>query len=99
MTFSSAAPRDAASFRSQQSIISKLPGLRKASLWLLILSFIPLTAPLAAIIGVPWYVSNREAIGQLTAVTSALCKLAIGVAVMQTSLFVVIGILYSAIGP
>lgn len=93
--FSSATPQEAEAYSVQQRIKAKMPAVRTASIWLLIFSLVPCTAPLAAIIGLIWYNSNRQTIRALPALNAALCKIAVGVALAQTGLLILCGILAS----
>jgi hypothetical protein len=96
--FSSAAPLGAGAFAAQQDTKARMPGVRTASIWLLVFSFIPCTAPLAAIIGAVWYAQNRQVIRAMPALHSAMCKIAVGVAFVQTGLLLLCGILASIAG-
>jgi len=91
--FSSATPQEAEAYSAQQRVKAKMPSVRIASIWLLIFSLVPCTAPLAAIIGLIWYINNRQIIRALPALNAALCKIAVGVAVAQTGLLILCGIL------
>ena len=93
--FSSATPQEAEGYSVQQRIKAKMPAVRTASIWLLIFSLIPCTAPAAAIIGLIWYIRNRQTIRVLPALNAALCKIAVGVALAQTGLLILCGILAS----
>ncbi len=92
-TFSSAAPQGRQAFREKQRTKSELPGIRKISIWLLVFSIIPCTAPIAAVVGLLWYLANRKAIRSLPALNAGLCKIAVGVAWIQVVLFVLFGVL------
>ncbi|MBI5722501.1 MAG: hypothetical protein HZA50_00975 [Planctomycetes bacterium] len=94
-TFQSAQPEDAAGFRARAAVERNLPGVRRSTVWLLVLSILPCTAPPAAIFGAVWYFCRRKEIQQLPALHCALCKLAIGVAIGQSVLGLIVAILYS----
>jgi len=96
--FASATPQGAGTYSDQQRIRAKMPGVRTASIWLLVFSLIPCTAPLAAIVGPIWYLSNRDTIRKLPALNAALCKIAVAVALAQTGLLFVCGVLASTAG-
>jgi len=96
-TFSSATPQGSASFVSQQRTEAKIPTVQKISIWLLIFSVVPCTAPVAAVVGVFWYLANRETIRALPAINSAMCKIAVGVALLQTAMMIGFGLLNTII--
>jgi len=96
--FSSAAPLGSRTYSRQQQTKSNLPAVRTASIWLLIFSLIPCTAPLAAVIGPFWYFNNRETVRALPALNAALCKIAVAVALAQTALLIVCGLLAGMAG-
>lgn len=89
-TFAEATPQGAMAYRQQQGLKAALPGIRKTSLVWLVLAFIPCTSPVAAVGGSIWYLANRPAIGRLPPLHAALCKIAIGVAWLQTALLAAI---------
>ena len=93
--FSSATPQGVTAYSDQQKIKAKIPADRTASIWLLVFSLVPCTAPLAAIVGLIWYIGNHQPIRALPPLNVALCKIAVGVALAQTGLLIVCGILAS----
>lgn len=97
-TFSSAAPEDSARYRRRTAVEMNLPRIRKAGIWLLVFSVISCTAPVAAIIGIFWYLGHREEIKALPGMYSAMCKIAVGVAVAQTVLLIVMAVAFSIAG-
>lgn len=97
-TFSTATPQSQGSYHADQYLQSRLPAVRTASIWLLVFSLIPCTAWLAAIIGTIWYASNRQAIRALPPARAAICKIAVGVAWLQTALFVIFFVLWNLLG-
>lgn len=96
--FSSATPLGAGTYSAQERTKAKLPAVRKAGIWLLVFSLIPCTAPLAAVIGPFWYMKNRQTVRALPALNAALCKIAVGVALAQTGLLIICGLLASIAG-
>jgi predicted RNA-binding Zn-ribbon protein involved in translation (DUF1610 family) len=96
--FASATPLGVGDFVVQQDTKARMPAVRTASIWLLIFSLIPCTAPLAAIIGAIWYAQNRQVIRAMPALNSAMCKIAVGVAFVVTGLLLLCGILASMAG-
>jgi hypothetical protein len=94
-TFTSAAPEEAAAYHREQALRAKLPGVRTTGIWLLAFSLIPCTAPFAAIIGLIWYFSHRQAIRALPPLYAAVCTIAVGIACAQSGLLIVCGVLAS----
>jgi hypothetical protein len=93
--FNTARPQDVVQFHAQRSLTSDLPGLKRNVIILLIFSALPCTAPLAAVVGGIWYLTRREKIAQLPATQSAMAKIALGIAIGQTTLLVLVAILHS----
>ena len=85
-TFQSATPQGRAAYRERQQAQSDAPQLRTTAICLLIFSLIPCTAPLVAIIGSIWLISQRRAIRTLPPLTAALGKIAVAVAWIATLL-------------
>jgi predicted amidophosphoribosyltransferase len=54
-TFASARPEDQAEFRQRVQVTSEHPGLRARTVWMFVLSVLPLSAPVGAIMGAVWY--------------------------------------------
>jgi hypothetical protein len=94
-TFQSARPEDKASFRARAAVEHGLPGVRRGAVWLLVLSILPCTAPLAAIFGTGWYLRHRQEVRQLPALHGALCKLAVGVAIGQSVFGLIVAVLHT----
>ena len=97
-TFSSATPQASGSFHQQNREKAKLPAVRVASIWLLVFSFIPCTAPFAAVIGTIWYFANAKAIQSLPSTNAALCKIAVGVAWLTTVILLGVYIMFPMFG-
>ncbi len=95
-TFASAAPQGRYAYHAHQDVQARLPAVRTATLWLLVLGILPCTAPLAAVGGPIWYVQNRDAVRALPPLNGAMAKIAIGVACCQTALAVLFTLLYAA---
>jgi len=93
--FSSATPQDTDAYSARERIKAQIPAVRTASIWLLIFSLVPCTAPFAAVVGGIWYFRHRETISALPALNAALCKIAVGVAWAQTGMLILGGILSS----
>lgn len=89
-TFDSARPQDSASFYARTSRELRLPGVRNFGIVMLVLGLIPFTAPIAAVVGLIWYLVKRDDINALPAMSAALCKIGVGVAIGQTALLVLL---------
>jgi hypothetical protein len=94
-TFRSARPEDTASFCARAAVEHNLPSVRRGAVWLLVLSILPCTAPLAAVFGTGWYLRHRQEVQQLPALHGALCKLAIGVAIGQSVFGLIVAVLHT----
>jgi hypothetical protein len=93
-TFSSADPQSRSRFFTDRRDTAKAGNLTKTCIWLFIFSLIPCTAPVAAVCGLVWYQKNYRAIRRLPSITGALCKIALGVAVVQSVLMIVMSLLF-----
>lgn len=87
-----------AEFQQHQALEKRLPALRKKVIWRTILSILPCTAPLAALVVPFWYKRNARDIAALPVLYSGLCKVAMGVAITQTALVLFFMLLYTALG-
>ena len=92
--FSSAKPQNNATFRARAAFERRRPALRRTATWVLVLGILPCTALPAALFGSIWYARHREEINALPALNNALCKLGVGVAIGQTTLMIVVTLLY-----
>jgi len=93
-TFASAQPQNAAEFGQKATLDVKLRSLRKGSVWLLVFSLLTCTAPFAAVVAAVWYYRNRFEIQKLTGLHRAICKLALGLAVGQTIVMILVAALH-----
>lgn len=91
--FSSATPQSTGAFRQELRTKADLPAARTASIWLLVFSLLPCTAPIAALAGLAWFLGKRDVIRAMPPLNSALVLIAIGVAAFQTALMVLIVLL------
>ena len=89
-TFSTTTPQDALSYRSEKQLRDELPAVRMTGIVLLVFALIPCTAPLAAVVGAVWYLSKAQVIRKLPATSGAVCKIAVGVAWLQTAVLAAI---------
>lgn len=95
-TFESARPQEAAEFQQRAALDQRLPATRKTVVWLFVLCVIPCLAPFGAIWGAVWYPSHREDVNALPSLYPALCKIGLGVAVLQVAAIVLMALLYAA---
>ncbi len=93
-TFESAAPVDRGQFHQASAIRQNLPAVRRGSIWLLILSVLTCTAPFAAVFGSMWYYGRRKEIAASPPLQSAMCKIALGLAIGQSALVVLLAAIY-----
>lgn len=97
-TFDSAKPQDVSEFRQRHRRKVDQPALRRTCILLLIFGVLSCTAPFAAMFGLAWYLSRRKAVETLPSPYPALCKIAVSVALVQTTVIVLITILYAVFG-
>ncbi len=96
--FDSAKPQDVNTFQSDTQLKKRIPQVRLQGIWLFVFSIISCTAPLAAIVGLFWYRSNRQVIAKLPAMYSAICKIALGIAWFQSLIMLLVVLLHSIFG-
>lgn len=97
-TFETANPQQRDAYHEHEANRAKLPIIKAAVIGLLIFSLIPCTAPIAAVGGTIWYVTNRKTIAMLPRFHSALCKIAVGVSIVITVLLIAFTVLNSTFG-
>lgn len=93
--FDSARPESTSEFRRQRDAKQLAPGLRNWTRWLFVLCLFTPTAPLAALFGALWYRARRDALESIPPVYSALARLAIAIALGQTTIIAVLAIVYA----
>ena len=96
-TFASSQPEDTLRFRSRVEFDQRAPVLRKAVTRFFIFSLIPFTAPFAALFGGIWYGNHRREVERLPALYTGLGRIALWVGIGQTSLIVLMGLLFAAL--
>lgn len=94
-TFSSARPEGAEEFQDRAALQQRLPGMKRAVVWIFVFSAVPCLAPIGALWGLIWFLSNRSRLGALPAVYAALCKIGLAVALGQCALILLMAALYS----
>lgn len=95
--FESARPQEVGEFTEDRRLKDRLPTLRRQGVWLLVFSIISCTAPIAAVVGLIWYATHRKAIARLPPLSATICRIAVGVACVQTLIFIIIALLHSAL--
>jgi hypothetical protein len=94
-TFSSARPEDSDEFHSRTALQERLPGMKRSIVWIFVFSVVPCLAPIGAVWGLIWFLSNRRNLTALPAVYSALGKIGLAVAFGQCALILLMAALYS----
>jgi len=94
-TFKSARPESTHKFRTRQAQEGSLSNVQRNGILLLIFSLLPCTAPLAGLVGLIWFCLHRQLISKMSGMHSALYKIAIAVAWLQTILIVLFMIIHS----
>lgn len=97
-TFASNRPVEAEQYRAQAVRALRVRAAEKTGLWILLLGLIPCTSPIAALIGVPWYISRRGEIAAMHGSRAAICTIGVAVACVQTVLLIALSTLYAVIG-
>jgi len=93
-TFSSARPEDADEFSDRATLQERLPGMKRMIVWIFVFSIVPCLAPIGAVWGVIWYLTNRSRLGALPGVFAALLKIALAVGLGQCALILLMTVLY-----
>ena len=97
VTFETARPQEAAEFAAQARDKQALITHRRVGVTLLIIAVIPCTAPLAALVGVIWYLAAHGHIAALPPLQATICRLAVGIALAVTVILIVLASIYSAL--
>jgi hypothetical protein len=82
-TFDSATPTDSESFHKKTKQDAALPSAKKQAIIIFALCIVTCTAPIGVIYGAAWWGRHRETVRSLPSLHSALCKIGIGVGVLQ----------------
>lgn len=94
--FESANPEDQVAYRKRLDAESALPKLRTRTIWLFVFCVVPLTAPAAAILGAVWYRTQRENLAMLPVSLKTFCRIALGVAALQTLIGLLMALVFMA---
>jgi hypothetical protein len=84
-TFESAQPESADDARRRAAARARGPATRRAAVWVFGLGVVPLTAPLGVVAGLLWYPRRRTELAMQPALYLALCRLGIGIGILQTA--------------
>lgn len=95
--FESARPQEVSEFQQRTALAGRLPASRRTVIGLFVLSVIPCLAPIGAIWGIIWYPQHREDLQSLPSLYGAVCKIGIGLAIVQTVALVVVTLLYTMV--
>jgi hypothetical protein len=95
--FESSRPVEAREFQDRQSLRQQEPGLRKTCVTLLVCGILPCTAPITALFGSIWFLVHRRELAALPASSVTLAQVGLGVAIVQTLVAVVVGILHQMV--
>lgn len=93
-TFASANPEEASTYVGRTLAEARLPAVQRGVIFYFVLSILPCSAPLGAIISALHLRAHRADIGRLPSIYGALTRLGIGVAVAQTTALIIILVLY-----
>jgi phage FluMu protein Com len=96
-TFASARPQEANEFQQRVALEERLPAVRRTVIWLFVFCLLPLLAPAGAVWGLIWYPAHRDEVRALPALYLALCKIGLGVAIGQTVMLVIMGLLFASV--
>ncbi len=94
VTFASAQPQDANAFRAKETLTARLPATRRSITILFVLCVLPFTAPLGVLLAAIWYPIRRKEVRALPAFHGALCKIGIGIGVLETAVIILMSLLY-----
>ncbi|MCS7303753.1 MAG: hypothetical protein NZ602_01420 [Thermoguttaceae bacterium] len=93
-TFPSGQLEDPQTYQQRIQLQNRLPGLCKAVIWHFILSVIPCTSPVGALVGGLWRVVHRAELRSLPPIHAALSRLALLIGTGQTLLLLFMVLLF-----
>lgn len=93
--FQTTRPQGAGEFAAQRQLEQSKSSMRRTIIVLLVLSILPCTAALAAIVGGIWYSINRKKLATLPAQQLALARIALLIGAGQTILLVAFAALHA----
>lgn len=94
-TFESGGPQDRQEFARRRALAAARPGLQRTAIALFVLCLLPCTAPLAALVGVVWYLGHRRELAGLPALYPGLVRIGLGVGLGQTAWIVGVVVVYA----
>ncbi|MFL6216869.1 MAG: RING finger protein [Blastocatellia bacterium] len=94
--FSSSRPEERSEFNKREEISARLPKLRRTAVLLFIFGALPCTALIAGVVGLIWYLANREAVNALPPLYAGLAKIGFSVGLGQSVLVALVLLFYSA---
>jgi hypothetical protein len=97
-TFATAKPQAATDFLGSIALNQAVPAVKRQSMWVIVLCLIPCTAPFAAVGGLIWFFHQRQIIKKLPALHAGLCKVALSVAIIQTTLLLLFAVVHALLG-
>jgi hypothetical protein len=95
--FETTRPLSSAEAWRMEKIQQQSPGVRRGAVWLFVFCVVPLTAPLAFLIGLPWYRRRRDVLARQPTMYFALCRLGLGIAAAQSLFALVMFLIYAAV--
>jgi transcription elongation factor Elf1 len=96
LEFNTARPQATSEFQTAERQTQSVALHRKIGVTLLVLAIIPCTAPLAAVVGIPWYFIARKPIAAMPGLNATICRMAVIIAIAVTGIMIVIASVYSA---
>ncbi len=96
LTFETARPQDVVEFAAKETQKAAISVHRRVGVVLLVFALIPCTAPLAAIVGIIWYLVARKEIAAMPPLNATICRLAVGIAIGVTFFIIAAAVLHSA---
>jgi hypothetical protein len=96
--FQSAQPVATQEFSRSAALQAQSPRLRRSIVWIFVCCVIPISAPVAALVGWFWRQSHRDEIESLPSLYPALLAISLVVGAVQTTAIVLLTILFSLAG-
>ena len=95
--FETTRPLSAAEAVADEKIQLQAPAVRRGAIWLFVFCALPLTAPVAFLIGLVWYRRHREVLQRQPTLYSALCRLGLGIAAAQSLFALVMALIFAVV--
>jgi len=97
-TFQSARPEETGEFFNRLTLEKSAESAKTKAIWVFVFCALPITAPIAGIVALIWYLTKKDAINKMPAMYSAMVKIGIWVALGFTTLIILFAILFSIFG-